>query len=135
MRYPRLFTILACLGWLQSCDRPECRNTNPIFTQFAPETKEYKTELAKRLRAENPEHLRYWFDKEIPGKAVETYELFVQGDSLCAKIIVDNKSDKTGLGKIGGYSGAELKGAVIRENEDNPSEPFFILEQVTEVID
>ncbi len=132
-KFVNLFLLLLIFVSLNSCDRPQCKNTNPIFDQYNPATKEYKAELAKQIKIAGLQNLRYWFDKSLKENEKELYELYLQGESLCAKIIVENKSNRKHLGN-GGYSGAELKGVKINIAQDSTG-TNFILENIDKIID
>jgi len=106
---------------------------NPIFDQFTPESREYKNELAKQMRIDGAENFRYWFDQSRESNEKELYELYIQGDGLCAKIIVENKSNRKRLG-AGGYRGAKLIGVTIRTEQDITG-TNFILENIEKIID
>ena len=126
-------TLLLVFVLTISCDRPECKNSNPIFDQFTPDRNEYKRELAKQMKTIGEENLQYWFDKSQNVNNTEFYELYIQGDGLCAKIVVENKSNRTRLGN-GGYRGAELKGIAIKTNQDS-TETSFVLEKIERILD
>ena len=51
-----LFFVLCFI----SCDRPACKNTNPIFDDYKPVSREYKLELMKQLSIVDQSKLRYW---------------------------------------------------------------------------
>ena len=40
-----ILTMLGVVIFMTGCDRPGCKNTNPIFDKYSPQTKEYKDEL------------------------------------------------------------------------------------------
>ena len=133
MRIKRPITILFLITIFFACDRPKCTNTNPVFEKCTPDNKEYKDELAKVMTRPGKETLRFWFDKSQQNTEKEIYELFVQGDNVCAKIIVENKSNRKRLGD-GGYRGAELKGVKIL-TEQNSDGTNFVLEKIDRIID
>jgi len=95
-----------------ACTTSTCTNTNPVFDQYSPESKEYKTELAKLLATSDPKTLTFWFSeyKSIGGK--EFLYFRVKGKDLCALIPMQNSDWKRledlrqKQGK--GYRGAEF---------------------------
>lgn len=89
--------------------------------------------MAKQMKAVGLENLSYWFDKSQEESGKEFYELYIQGDGLCAKIIVQNKSCRKGLGE-GGYHGSELKGVTIKTEQDSTG-TNFVLENIDRIID
>jgi hypothetical protein len=114
MKIMVLFASLICV--LASCDRPECKNANPVFDQYAPDTKQYKAELIKQINAHK--ELRYWIDQYVKKDGELYMSIFIQGDGVCAKGLMDITSGK-GLENYKGmkglsYSGAELKGLKYR---------------------
>ncbi|WP_139316569.1 hypothetical protein [Algoriphagus marinus] len=127
------FLLFLIFGFTSSCDRPQCENTNPIFDQFAPDTRDYKEELARQMNAIGLDNLEYWFDQSQAISDKEFYEMYIQGKGLCAKIIVENKSNRKNLGD-GSYRGVALEGVII-QTEQNSSETNFILEKIESIVD
>ena len=65
--YPILVLLLICLI---SCDRPECKNENPIFEANKPNSKKYK-DAAKKTKASfciTTENLKNELPKNIKNK-------------------------------------------------------------------
>ena len=48
MRKIHLIVFCSLVLLVQSCDRPQCRNTDAVFDKFKPTQKEYKAELVKK---------------------------------------------------------------------------------------
>lgn len=130
------FVLLLIIVFAYSCDRPECKNANPIFNQFAPDTREYKSELAKQMQTIGAANLRFWFDKKIERGGKEFIEIYIQGDGLCAKgeLLVVDKSKLKELRNNGGYRGAELRGVEIKTVLDSTG-TNFVLENIDSIID
>src|SRR5689334_5958646 len=103
-----LFLIAAILNFIVACDRPECKNTNPVFDQFTPDETEYKTELIKQISLSSIPDLRYWFDVAYDRDEKYYILIYIQGDGLCAKgeIYVPDRRKIKGLRNKGGYHGA-----------------------------
>lgn len=124
-----------------ACDRPECKNNNPVFDKYTPEQREYKAELIKQLKATKSNTLRFWIDQYIAREGRTFMSVYVQGDGLCAKGILDITDVPTGnrlqyykqVGG-GGYSGAELDGLKFRIDSSN-GDYQFIYENVKRIID
>lgn len=127
MSISKSFIISSITILLISCDRPQCKNTNPIFDKFTPDTKEYKDELVKQLNLIGAKNLTYWvadydFDKN--------YLLVnIQGNGLCAKgsvLVKDwtkiSRIQKKGFGP--NRIGAELTGFEMDIIQDSTSTTF-----------
>ena len=121
-----ILTISGLLFLVASCDRRECKNTNPIFDKFSPDTKEYKEELVKQLAKVDKSKLTYWMDTYQEGDSSQYIHAHIQGDGLCAKVVlIINDSEKgiEGLlkNKGMGYGGAELKDLKFNIKQDSTS--------------
>lgn len=88
-----IFVIVALLtGW--SCKEHHCRSTNEILGKLGPEKKEYKDELARQLQQVDKSRLKSWisasWQKMDKNKELieEHIRLHIQGDSLCAEMIL-----------------------------------------------
>ena len=137
MRLVLLFVSLALL--FAACDRPECKNTNPVFDQFAPDSKEYKAELAVQLKKVNAGKLSYWIDKYQHQEEKDFMTIHVQGDGLYAKTILDITNDGGRFSQLksvkgGGYSGAGLSGLKFRIDSSG-GEFNFVFESLNRIVD
>ena len=118
-----LILITTCLtAALSSCDRRDCKSTNPVFSKYTPETQEYKAELAKQIRLAGTDKLSYWINKYSDINDTPSLWINIQGDSLCAigELHVDNWNGKlAGVKDVKGmgYGGAELVGLKIEVRE------------------
>ncbi len=64
MKYKLVYKILVLLLiCLTSCDRPNCKNKNPILETNAPNSKKYKDELVNQLNKVDQSKLTYWLQK------------------------------------------------------------------------
>lgn len=121
--------ILAILGAV-ACDRPNCKNENPIFDQYAIDAIEYKTELLTQIEKVGQDRLTYWFDSYIKENEKEYIVVNIQQKSLCAKGMIRVK-DWTKIEGIRrtqgkGYVGAQLKGLTFNvEKESNEIELVY----------
>ncbi len=112
-RQIRLFIFLTVLvAVFIACDRPECKNTNPIFDNYSPESNEYKTELAKQLDRIDNSKLTYWFNEYVETNGQEILFFNIQGDGLCAIIVLNveqwGKLEELRQKKGETYRGAEF---------------------------
>ena len=134
----KLLTIALTLVFITSCDRPVCKNTNPVFEKFSPETKEYKDELVKQLKQVNNSKLTYWLDKYQESDAQEFLYIFIQGDGLCAKGVVTvnqwNKLEGIKRTKGKGYVGAKLKNLKLDIYQDSANTEL-VYKDVDRIID
>lgn len=114
MKTKFIVLITTLLLVLASCDRPNCKNTNPIFDSNSIDSKAYKKELVKEVERVGMENLLYWFSGYSKQNEHEYITVFVQGDNLCAQAILQVKDWKNieGIKRTKGksYRGVELKG-------------------------
>ena len=133
-----LFCLLLLLFSVISCQRPACNNTNPVFSQFAPDSKEYKNELARQIRSVGVENLRYWYDGYRKEATREFIIAHIQGETLCTKgeLLVTNWDEKIqGLrGSDRGYSGAELSGLKL-DIQEGPAGAILIYKGLDRIVD
>ncbi|MCG6187000.1 hypothetical protein [Maribellus maritimus] len=129
--------LVVCLS-LVYCDRPQCTNNNPIFEQNQPDSKIYKEELARKLKEVDQTKLRYWLQKYEEKNGKEYLYFYVQGDGLCAKIMLtmNNWERLEDLRKKKGvtYRGAKFTNLKyeIRQSAGNTE---FIYKSYREIID
>lgn len=121
------------------CNRPKCNNTNPIFNKFLPDTKEYKDELVTELEKVDKTKLTYWMDNYQEIGNSQFIFINIQGDGLCAKIVLTIDSSKKGIellikNKGDGYIGAELKNLKFNIKKESMSTEF-IFEEISGIID
>jgi hypothetical protein len=103
--------IIASAFLLISCDMPQCKNTNPVFEKYSPESEPYKAELAKRLFAMNAE---FWIAGYKEMNHEEYICLYTQSDNLCAVAVMRIGNSKNleqfKRNKGFGYTGAKIAG-------------------------
>jgi len=104
----KLFLFVTFL--IAGCDRPECTNTNPVFDKFAPNTEEYKTELAIQLSLVDKGKLAFWFSEYEERGGREYFYFDVQGDDLCAKIVLEPGQSDT-FSELRKKKGVSFRGA------------------------
>jgi len=120
----KFFLPLFCLAILLfSCDRPVCKNTNPVFDKYSPDSEEYKSELVKQLGIVDKTKLSYWFSEYVESAGKELLYFRIQGDGLCAKIVLNvdqwNKLDELRQKKGETFRGAEfvnLKFEIVQDS-------------------
>ena len=115
----------------------DCRNRNPIFENFSPDTKEHRTELAKQIRNIGAENLSYWHGEYLKKDGIEYIVVDVEGKDLCAKaeIQVSDWGKISGMRReISGYKGAQLVGLDFDIIEE-PTGLRFVLKDIDVVID
>ncbi|MET3129744.1 hypothetical protein ABID42_004871 [Arcicella rosea] len=129
-------TSLLCLTLLTACNN-EKDNANVVFEKFSPTTKEYKNELATKLKS-NPQELHYTFNKFVENNGKEYLDIKIKGDGFEATglVLVNdwNKLEEMKSTNGVGYAGAELKGlelAVI----PSPSGADLVYKDLDEIID
>ena len=124
--YPISVLLLLCLI---SCDRPECKNENPIFEVYEPNSKKYKDELVNQLNRIDKSKLTYWLQKYDEQNGKETLYFNIQGDGLCAILHLTIKNwnkledvrEKKGVGR----RGAEFTNLKFQINQDSISTDFI----------
>ena len=99
--------------FLVSCNRPDCKNDNPIFDKFSPSSKEYKDELVNQLKAIDNKELNYWLKEYEEVNGQEYLKFHIQSDNLCAIIVLtmqhwDDKLKYVKEAKGKSYQGAEF---------------------------
>ncbi len=135
MRNPHLLTITAIICSINSCDRPECKNTNPIFEKYPPIAKEYKIELANQLNQIPQDKLSFWINGRDTVDHKLLIRIYVQGNGLCAKMMMDFSQGKNHRGFTAqGYNGAQMIGLKYRIDTTNGN-CNFIFEDVDHIID
>ena len=135
----KIITAFSILIFIVSCDRTECTNTNVIFDKFTPETKEYKDELIKQIAKVDKTKLTYWMKSYQENDNSQSINVNIQGDSLCAVIVLKIASSKNGIegilkNKGKSYIGAELKNLKFEIEKDSASTEF-IFEEIRGIID
>ena len=124
--YPVSVLLLICLI---SCDRPECKNENPIFEAYEPNSKKYKDELVNQLNRIDKSKLTYWLQKYDEQNGKETLYFNIQGDGLCAILHLTinnwNKLEDVREKKGVGRRGAEFTNLKFQINQDSLSTDFI----------
>jgi hypothetical protein len=72
-----------------SCDRPACKNTNSIFDDYQPVSKEYKMELIKQLSIIDKSKLRYWLKDYTENENEVQLHFYIQSNELCAVLVLN----------------------------------------------
>ncbi|PBQ30325.1 hypothetical protein CNR22_00630 [Sphingobacteriaceae bacterium] len=137
----KLINLIMVAGLVASaiaCDQPDCKNTNPVFDQFAPETNEYKVELFKELKNIDQSELRFVFEGYEHHNEQDYMLVGIQGKDLCAKALMTVK-DWSSLGRIQinkgkGYSGAVLKNLKFEIQDDSTCREL-IFKSLDKIID
>ncbi len=130
----KTLTIFCLLSFIISCGRPVCKNTNPIFDEYAPETKKYKDELVKQLAIVDKSKLTYWMDNYREDSNAQKYiQAHIQGDELCAKIVLLVRGSTKGIEGILKTKGMSYSGAVLKDlkfdiRQDSISTEFIFQE-------
>jgi hypothetical protein len=121
-----------------SCDRPDCKNTNPLFDNYSPNSREYKTELIKQLKNIDKLKLSYWFKEYVESNGQELLLFNIQGDGLCAIIVLTvqqwDKLEELRQKKGVSFRGAEFKNLKFDIQQDSTN-VNFILRYFDRIID
>mgnify|MGYP003639270539 CR=1 FL=1 len=126
MKFKIAFTfVLLSLICIISCDRPECKNENPIFETNEPSSKTYKDELVDQS------NLKYWLQKYEDQNGKESLYFNVQGDGLCAILHLTvndwNKLENVRERKGVGRRGAEFTNLKFKIKQDSLSTDFVYI--------
>lgn len=117
MRSNYFLIISGLIIALASCDRANCKNTNPVFDSNSINSKAYKKELMKEVERVGIENLFYWFSSYSKQNEHEYITVYVQGDNLCAQalLLVKDWKNIEGIKRTQGksYRGSELKGLIF----------------------
>jgi hypothetical protein len=137
LRTKIVFFFLLCLT-LISCSYIPAVNKEPVFTNFKPESKEYRNKLAEIIRS-NPDDLTYVFEKYQYINGFDFLEIKVYGDDIAATALVlveqkgtsvDGIIEKKGVS----YNGAELYGLEL-DVIDTPKGATFVYKDLDFIID
>jgi hypothetical protein len=111
------------------CDRPVCKNTNPLFDKYSPDSREYKAELGKQLGIVDRSKLTYWFNAYVESNGQEQVFFNIQGDGLCAVIVLDvedwGKLEQLRQKKGLGYRGAKFTNLKFDIRQDSVKTVFI----------
>ena len=133
-----LFAIISLVAIAIACNRPVCKNANPLFDKYSPESMEYKNELVKHLAIAEKSKLTYWFNQYVKSNEQEQLFFNVQGDGLCAVIVLNvdewNKVEELRNNMGVGFRGAEFKNLQFDTRQDF-LETTFILRDFERIID
>ena len=135
----KLYPALLCfLLFFMACSGPDCRNINPVFNRYSPDSKVYHDELLKQIRSAHSIPLSYWFKRYQKSGEGECIFITVKGDSVCAecKVLVREWTRLNSIRKTEGmgYAGAELKDLVLLSYQDS-LKTEFIFSSVESIID
>lgn len=138
MRTKIQFSSFILLVLFFACDRPDCKNTNPVFDTNAPDTQEYKLELARQLESIDRNRLTYWFFRYVESAGEEQLYFHIQGDGLCAQMVLSVEQweklkvlrEKKGVS----FRGAEFTNLQFDIRQDS-LKTEFILKDFNRIID
>lgn len=129
--------LITCIVALTACNNVKENTSNSVFQKFSPATKEYKDELATKLKS-NSEGLHYTFNKFVENNGKEYLDIEVRGDDFKATglVLVNswNKLDGIKRTKGLGYSGAELRGLKL-DIQENPSGANLVYNDLEKIVD
>ena len=121
-----------------SCDRPVCKNTNPIFDDYQPVSKEYKMELIKQLSVVDKSELRYWLKEYTEYENEVQLHFYIQSKELCAVLVLNveqwNKLEQLRETKGKGHFNAEFTNLQFDIVQDSLN-PKFIYRDFSKIID
>ncbi len=135
----KIIILFSLIIFIASCVRKTCENTNPIFAQMPPEDKEYKDELIKQFDKIDKEKLKFTLEDYYRVSNRECICVNVQGEGLCAKIVLEIGKSKKGIENIlenkgKGYIGAEFKDLKFDIKKDS-TETKFVFKEISGIVD
>jgi hypothetical protein len=117
---------------------PDCKNTNPVFDNNAPNSETYKAELAKQIRSRNSKDIFYWIDTNTTENGKDYLLVFAQSGDLCAKMHMQvnewGRLENVKIVNSKSYSGAGLEDLQYDIVQDSTG-TNFIYKSVTDIID
>jgi hypothetical protein len=117
---------------------PDCHNSNPVFDNNTPDSKMYRNELARELSGRNKKDIGYWIDHDTRVGGKDYLLVFVQSDSLCAKMQMEvhNWGTLSHVKEVSSksYSGAGLKNLQYDIVQDTAG-ARFVYKDVERIID
>lgn len=130
-------TLISCVIALAACNNVKDDTSNSVFEKFSPATKEYKNELATKLKS-NPAELHYTFNKLVENDGKEYLDIEVKGDDFKATglVLVNNWRKLEGIKRTKGqsYSGAELRGLKL-DIEEHSSGANLVYNDLEKIVD
>lgn len=133
-----LFLVISLFTTTFSCNRPNCKNENPIFANYTPDSKEYKSELIKQIKSADLTKCTFWFKEYVKTGHEELLYFDILGENLCAVLVlkVDDWSKLEELRAKQGvtFRGAEFKNLTFEIQEDS-SNVKFVYRNFDEIID
>jgi hypothetical protein len=130
--------LLFFLVCLISCSNPVCKNTNPIFDDYQPVSKEYKLELIKQLSIVDKSKLKYRFKEYTENENKEQIHLHIQSKELCAVLVLDveqwNKLEQLRKVKGVSYRGARFINLQFDIEQDSLN-PRFVYRDLSRILD
>ena len=122
-----------------SCNNSTCKNTNPIFDQYPPESKEYLFELAKLLKTSDPSKINFSFERYAENNRKPQIYISVKSDAICAILILNIEKSKKGIENYLIHKGKSYQSAEIKDLKYSISQDGdhikFIFQEIGEIID
>ena len=129
--------LLLLVLLISTCNKPSCKNSNPVFENYAPGTKAYNNELATQLRDADTK-AKFWIEGYETNQGKEYMTVEVQAQGMCAKMCLDitGNTRLEQFRKVKGmsYSGAELSGLYYHIVQ-NDSSYSFVFDDVDWIVD
>jgi hypothetical protein len=135
----KVVLIVGLVLLIVSCNQAECKNTNPVFDKYQPNTNEYHKELATQLKTTDNSKLTYKLQRYENNNGKDYIYITIQGDNLCAESAIRVLNwDATLLPiketKGKGYSGAVLKNLKIESIQEGTTTEF-VYKSVETIVD
>lgn len=112
-----------------------CENNNPIFENYAYDSKEYKSELIRLLKDSEGEKTKFWFGKYLDSTHIL---VDVQNEKICAKGHLTVEKWEGFMKNLKRVKGVSYNGPLIGlqyKLVDDPNNPEIIFIRADKIID
>ena len=125
-----------------SCGSAVCENTNPVFDNYEPVSKEYQLELIKQLSIVDKSKLTYWFKEFTELENEKHLHFLIKSKDLCAILVLevnDELLDKhwpksRRKNKYSNHKNTQVLGLKY-DIDDNTSNPKFVYKKHFTIVD
>jgi len=137
-KYLTKILFLVSVSFIASCNNTTAKQ-NAVLEKSLPDSKAYKDELVKELKAADPTTLSYFFESYEEKDGKEYLRINIEGENLEAQTLLLVKNWDAALQPIKefkgkGYSGGELVNLKYEILQDSTSTEFVYV-SANEIVD